>query len=181
MRKFSVVLFCLLIPVAVMAQERTGNIYGTVVDKDGVPLPGVNLILTGATIRPMTTTTSAEGKYRFLSLHPANDYVIKAELQGFKTRIETGVIVNINLNSDIRIVMEQGTLEEQVTVVAQTPMVQAKRTQITHTVNYEQLQELPSARDPWVFLQLTPGIFIDRENVGGNDLPRILTSTPLRK
>ncbi len=169
MRKFSVVLFCLLIPVAVMAQERTGNIYGTVVDKDGVPLPGVNLILTGATIRPMTTTTSAEGKYRFLSLHPANDYVIKAELQGFKTRIETGVIVNINLNSDIRIVMEQGTLEEQVTVVAQTPMVQAKRTQITHTVNYEQLQELPSARDPWVFLQLTPGIFIDRENVGGNE------------
>ena len=48
-------------------------------------------------------------------------------------------------------------------------MVQPKKLSATTTVNYEQLQSLPSARDPWVILQLTPGLFIDRENIGGNE------------
>jgi hypothetical protein len=152
-----------------MAQQRTGNIYGTVVDNDRTPLPGVSVTLTGTTIAPMTTVTSTEGKFRFLSLFPANDYTIKAELQGFKSKTETGIIVNVAKTADITVVLEQGALEEQVTVVAKTPVVDPKKTQITHTVNYEMLQELPSARDPWVVLQMAPAIQMDRENVGGVD------------
>ena len=167
MKRFFVVLCCLLIPFAALAQQRSGNIYGTVVDSDRNPLPGVNVTLTGATIAPLTTTTSAEGRFRFLSLFPGNDYVVKAELQGFKTRTETGVIVNVARNADITVVMEQGTLEEQVTVIAQTPIIDTKKTQITHTVNYEMLQGLPSARDPWVVLAMAPAIQMDRENIGG--------------
>ena len=30
------------------------------------------------------------------------------------------------------------------------------------------MQNIPSARDPWVMLERTPGIFMDRANVGGN-------------
>ena len=168
MRKFLIVLCAVfLISTALAAQERTGNINGIVVDKDGLPLPGVNVTLTGKTIAAISQQSNAEGRFRFLSLFPANDYVLKAELQGFKTKIEQGVIINVGKNADIRLVMEQGQLEEQVTVVAQTPIVQAKKTQITHTVNYDMLQSLPSARDPWVVLQMTPAIQTDRENVGG--------------
>jgi hypothetical protein len=152
-----------------MAQQRTGNISGTVVDSDKSPLPGVSVTLTGATIAPMTTVTNEEGKFRFLSLFPANTYVIKAELTGFKTKIESGVIVNVARTADIVVVMEQGAIEEQITVVAQTPIVDTKKTQITHTVNYEMLQGLPSARDPWVVLQMAPAIQMDRENIGGVD------------
>ncbi len=65
--------------------------------------------------------------------------------------------------------MEQGKLEEQITVVALTPIVQAKKTQVTTNVGYEQLQSLPSARDPWVVLQMAPSVFIDRENIGGSE------------
>ena len=30
------------------------------------------------------------------------------------------------------------------------------------------LQSLPTARDPWVILEQTPGIAMDRTNVGGS-------------
>ena len=33
----------------------------------------------------------------------------------------------------------------------------------------EALQELPSARDPWVVLQTIPGVIVDRVNVGGSE------------
>jgi len=157
------------LPLGLFAQQRSGVITGTVKDAEGNVLPGVSLTLTGLTIAPMTTVSSAEGKFRFLSLFPANDYVLKAELQGFKTKVETGVIVNVAKASDITITMDPGLLEEQVTVIAETPIVQAKKTQITHTVNAEMLQSLPSARDPWVVLQLTPGVQVDRENIGGTE------------
>ncbi len=151
MKRLLVLIFCLALPFGLMAQSRSGSISGTVTDSEGNPLPGVSLTLTGETIAPMSTVSSAEGKFRFLSLYPANDYVIKAELQGFKTKLETGVIVNIAKDSNIAISMEQGALEEQITVIAQTPMIQAKKTQITHTVNAEMLAALPSARDPWAW------------------------------
>lgn len=167
MKKFLALLFCASFAFALAAQERTGNISGTVTDDQGNALPGVSLTLTGATIGAIPMVTSAEGKFRFLSLFPANDYVIKAELQGFKTKTQTGIIVNVGRTSDIVISMEQGGIEEQITVVAQTPMVEAKKTQITHTVSYEMLQSLPSARDPWVVLQMTPSVQMDRENIGG--------------
>jgi hypothetical protein len=167
MKRLFVVLCCLLIPFAAIAQQRTGNIYGTVVDTEGNPLPGVSVTLTGATIAPMSTVTNDEGKFRFLSLFPANDYEVKAELQGFKVKLQTGIIVNVGRNSEITVTMETGALEEEVTVIAQTPVVDAKKTQITHTVNYTMLQDLPSARDPWVVLQMTPAIQMDRENIGG--------------
>ncbi len=167
MKRLFVVLCCLLVPFAAVAQQRTGNIFGTVVDAEGTPLPGVSVTLTGATIAPISTVTNAEGKFRFLSLFPANDYVLKAELQGFKTKTETGVIVNVAKNSEITVSMEAGALEEEVTVTAETPIVDTKKTQITHTVNYEMLQGLPSARDPWVVLGMTPAIQMDRENIGG--------------
>jgi len=168
MKKVFIVLCCaVLITGMLSAQERSGNLWGTVLDRDGTPLPGVTVTLTGPQIAAIKLQTSAEGRFRFPSLFPSNEYVVTAELQGFKTAIQKGVIVNVNSNSDIKVVMEQGALEEQVTVVAKTPIIQAKKTQITHTVGYEMLQSLPSARDPWVILQMTPSIQMDRENIGG--------------
>ena len=169
MRKFLAVLFVCLLAIPLAAQTRTGNIYGTVVDSDGTPLPGVNVTLTGPMEATMAATTSAIGRFRFLSLFPGNLYQVKAELEGFKTKIEQGVIVNAGVNSDITVVMEIGALEEEVTVVAATPVVTPKRTQITHTATYEMLQSLPSARDPWVVLQMLPSVLMDRENVGGSE------------
>src|SRR5262249_42896228 len=36
------------------------------------------------------------------------------------------------------------------------------------TFTADLLQNIPSARDPWVILQQTAGIAMDRENIGGN-------------
>lgn len=169
MRKFLAVLFVCLLALPLAAQTRTGNIYGTVVDSERNPLPGVNVTLTGPTMARMTAVTSAAGKFRFLSLFPGNLYQVKAELEGFKTKVEQGVVVNAGVDSNITVVMEMGALEEEVTVTAATPVVTPKRTQITHTATYDMLQSLPSARDPWVVLQMLPSVLIDRENVGGSE------------
>jgi len=120
-RKSLSFLLVLLLAVTLSAQVRTGNIYGRVVDTEGNPLPGVTVTLTGSKTAPMTAITSAEGNFRFISLPPANDYALKAELEGFKTVIRENIIVVVGGNVNITLTMEMGALEEEVTVVAETP------------------------------------------------------------
>jgi hypothetical protein len=169
MKKALMALGIFFLAISLQAQLRTGNIYGTVVDTEGNPLPGVSVTLTGPTIAPMTTVTSAEGRFRFLSLFPGKEYAVKAELQGFKTHVQSDIIVSVGANTEVKIVMEMGRIEEEVTVTAVVPVVDTKKTTVTHSVNYEMLQSLPTARDPWVILQTAPGILVDRENIGGNE------------
>jgi len=150
-----------------MAQIRTGNVYGKITDEDGNPLPGVTVTLTGAKTAPLTSITSAEGIYRFLSLPPSRDYVVRAELAGFKTAERTGIIVVVGHNVELNLTMDMGRIEEEVTVTAVSPVVDTKKTSVGITVTQEVLQSLPTARDPWVILQMAPSIIVDRENVGG--------------
>jgi len=169
MKKIFITIFVLLLSFSVLAQQRTGNIYGKVVDTEGNPLPGVTVTLTGRVTAPVPTVSSAEGVFRFLSLSPASDYSLKAELQGFKPRTESGIIVTVGSNVSITLTLEMGVLTEEVTVTAVTPVVDTKKTSVSQVVSQEVLQSLPSARDPWVVLQMAPSVQTSVENVGGSE------------
>lgn len=167
MRKALTVLCIFLFTVPLLAQHRTGNIYGQIFDEEGNAIPGVSVTLTHATIAPMTVISSTEGVFRFLSLFPAKDYEIRSELTGFKTRIEEGIIVAVGGNTELRLILEMGVIEEEITVIAVSPVIDTKKTAVGINVTQDILQGLPSARDPWVVLQMAPSVVSDRENIGG--------------
>jgi hypothetical protein len=169
MRKSLIVLSLLLVAVTLTAQVRTGNIYGTIKDSEGNTLPGVSVTLRSPQMAPLTTVTGATGLYRFPSVPPGSAYEVTAELTGFKKATKTAIIVEVGANVDISLAMEVGGLEEQVTVVAVTPVIETKKTTYGQNINKEALQSLPTARDPWTVIQLAPSIMLDRENIGGNE------------
>ena len=156
-----------LLPLA--GQVRTGNIYGKVVDAtSGQALPGVKVLLTGKKIAPMTAVTTKEGHFRFLSLPPGS-YTIKATLKGFKTLVRKNIVVYVGSNINLTLKLEPGTLNEEITVTAAAPLVDVREATVATNITKDALQELPTARDPWVILELAPGVAMDRENVGGNE------------
>jgi len=167
LRKVLSILFVLLFAGSLMAQVRTGHLYGKITDEDGNPLPGVTVTLTGAVTASLTSISSAEGIYRFLSLPPARDYIIRCELGGFKTEERTGIIVVVGANVELNVTMAMGAIEEEVTVTAVSPVVDTRKTSVGQNVTQEVLQSLPTARDPWVVLQMAPSVMVDRENIGG--------------
>jgi hypothetical protein len=158
----------LLLGVFVSAQEL-GSIRGKIVDEDGIPLPGVSVTLTGSKIPMMNSATSAGGNFRFLSLPVANDYVLKLELGGFKTVTREQLDVGYGRDITLNIEMEIAALEEEVTVVGETPVIDTKKTQVGVNVTEEMIMSLPNARNPWVIMSLVPGMLISKEDVGGNE------------
>jgi hypothetical protein len=149
--------------------QEFGSVKGTVTDQEGNPLPGVSVTLTGGKISPMTVTTSERGNFRFVSLPVGFDYTVKFELQGFRTVIHEKQVISYGRDINFDIKMEQAALEESVTVVGQSPVIDTKRTQVGVNITEQMLMSLPTSRNPWVLMALAPGMMIDREDVGGSD------------
>jgi hypothetical protein len=152
-----------------MAQVRTGTIWGHITDTQGAVLPGVSMTLKSPFSAPLSAVTDAQGIYRFPSLEPSKDYALTAELQGFKKEEKTGIVVILGQQSRIDLTLEQGKLEEEVTVTALNPTIDAKTITVGKNLNQDSLQSLPTARDPWNVMQMVPSVMLDRENVGGNE------------
>jgi Carboxypeptidase regulatory-like domain/TonB-dependent Receptor Plug Domain len=150
------------------AQSQTGEIFGKVTDTSGAVLPGVIVTLTGPSLlQPQTATTSETGSFQFPRLN-VGTYNVKFELPGFKTIVKQDIAVTVGFSANVSTQLGVSSVQETVTVMGDSPLVDTKQTGTKQTFTLEQLQSIPSARDPWVILQQTAGIAMDRENIGGN-------------
>lgn len=160
--------FALLVTATAYAQSNTGQISGRVTDASGAVLPGVVITLTGDTLLGSQSTVTADtGTFQFVGLLPGT-YVVRYELSGFKTVLRQTVPVQVGSNTTANAELEVSALEETVTVSGESPVVDTRRVGTKTNFTQEQLQNIPSARDPWVMLERTPGITMDRTNVGGS-------------
>ncbi|HEY7288684.1 MAG TPA: carboxypeptidase regulatory-like domain-containing protein [Vicinamibacterales bacterium] len=161
-------LACFAISLPARAQQQTGEIFGKVTDQSGAVMPGVTVTVTGPVLlQPLTAVTSDTGTYQFPRLE-IGAYTVTFELTGFKTVVSENVRVTVGYSAQINAALSVSTVQETVTVTGQSPVVDTKETGTKQTFTNELLQSIPSARDPWVILQQTAGIAMDRENIGGN-------------
>jgi hypothetical protein len=148
------------------AQLQTGNLYGTVKDQQSAALPGVTVTLdTGAAQE--VQVTNARGEFRFLSL-PPSVMKLKAELQGFSTVEYPNVSIAVGHNTSVEVTMNSA-VEDVITVTAESPLLDERKISTGATLNQTELQKIPTSRDPWSILSSTPGVQVDRVNVGGNE------------
>ena len=153
---------------AAVAQQQTGEIYGRATDNSGAVLPGATVTVAGpALIQPRVAVTSEAGTYRVPEL-PIGTYSVTFELAGFRSLAMQDIRVTIGFRAQVNGQLELSTVQETVTVTGASPLVDTREVGTSSTFDLETLQNIPSARDPWVMLERTPGIFMDRANVGGN-------------
>ena len=151
-----------------LAQQQTGEIFGKVVDQSGAVMPGVTVTLASPILlQPLAAVTSDTGTYQFPRLEVA-DYAVRFELAGFKTVVNEGIHITAGFSAQVNAHLAVSTVQETITVTGQSPVIDTKATGTRQTFTNDLLQNIPSARDPWVILQQTAGIAMDRENIGGN-------------
>ncbi len=106
----------LLLPAA--AESQTASVRGIVSDVQGLPLPGVTVVLRSETGQFVASAiTNRNGDFAFPQVS-GGAYLVEATLLGF-TPSETPV--NANSNAPIAIMLEVGTFAQEVTVSALMP------------------------------------------------------------
>ena len=112
------------------AQELRGRITGVVHDNSGAVLPGVTVTASSpALIQPQTTTTGADGTYRFPAL-PSGTYTLSYEMSGFQTVKREGIRVPLNTTLTVDAKLAARGLQEALTVTGESPTVDVKTTSI---------------------------------------------------
>jgi hypothetical protein len=159
-------LFLLLAAASAFGQVQSSTLYGNVVANDGAALPGVTVTLTGVGA-PQITVTDDQGRFRFPNLSPGS-YTLRAELAGFGTATRAGIGVRLGASPDVRLTLNP-SVTQTITVTAEAPLLDVRKTGTGATISKVELETIPTGRDPWVVLQQTPGVLIDRINVGGNE------------
>ena len=159
--------FTLAIAATGLAQQP-GEIYGKVIDASGAVMPGVTVTLSSPMLlQPMTATSSDSGAYRFPGLG-VGVYTVTFEIAGFKTFVRSDVRMEIGATVQINATLQVSSVSETVTVSGATPLVDLRDTGKTNRFTQEVLQSIPSARDPWVIVEQSAGVAMDRSNVGGS-------------
>src|SRR5262245_45945826 len=123
--------------------QATAQLTGRVTDDSGAVLPGVTVTATQtATGFTRTVFTDGTGAWVMPNL-PLGPYRLEASLQGFKTYVQTGIVLQVNANVAINAALGLGTLEETVTVDAAASLVDVKSAGISEVVEQERIVELP--------------------------------------
>ncbi len=150
------------------AQLSTGEIFGKATDSSNAPVPGVTVTLEGPALqRAQIAITSSTGAYRFPQI-PIGTYTVTFGLSGFKTVKREGVVIQTAFSAEINAKLEVSTVQETVTVSGAAPVVDTKNVSTGATFNREVLDAVPTARDPWVVLNMVPGVIVNGVNVGGS-------------
>ena len=112
----------LVLTTTAASAQATAELNGRVTDESAAVLPGVTVTATQtATGFTRTVTTDEAGTWIMPNL-PIGPYRLEVSLQGFRTYVQTGIVLQVDARPTINAVLAVGNLEETVSVEAAAPL-----------------------------------------------------------
>src|ERR1041385_7014594 len=147
--------------------QAIGQIFGKVTDTSKAIVPGVNVTVAGPALQqPLTQVTTVTGAYSFTSV-AIGTFTVTFEWSVFKKVTRQNVIITTGFSAEVDAVLEVGSMSTELTITGASPVVDTKKTATGNTFTKEILENIPTARDPWQIIGMTPGVNAGL-NVGGS-------------
>ena len=167
LRKGPVIVVIVILTHASAWAQATAQMSGTVRDESGGVLPGVTVTATQTdTGFSRTVVTETSGSYVLTNL-PTGPYRLEASLQGCRTFVQTGIVLQVGGSPVINVVLGVGTLEESVTVQSAAPLVDVQSAGIREVVENQRIVELPLQGRQVTDLIVLAGAAVNTADVSG--------------
>jgi hypothetical protein len=129
-------------PWVVLAQQTESRIAGRVLDTSKAAIPGATVTVTSKqTGAVRTAVTAGEGTYVVTNLGPGT-YTVAFELSGFATQ-SRDVLLGVGQFESIDVTLGVATLQEAVTVSAESSVIDVSSARIGVNVSPEEVDNLP--------------------------------------
>ena len=166
MRKLLLLIFILLI-TKISFSQQSGNLAGIVTDAStGEPLPGVNVMIKGTYYG---AATDIKGNFKINDIS-AGKYNVDISLIGYKTYQFTGIEISANKTTQLDVKLEETvlTLNQDVVVVGDKPLMDPEETQSKKTISKEDIDNLIVENVANIVTQQTGVVTADNEvNIRG--------------
>ncbi|HXE80925.1 MAG TPA: TonB-dependent receptor [Vicinamibacterales bacterium] len=168
-RVLAALLVVLASTAARAAGQTTSTLTGRVVDGSGGALPGALVTARHVeTSLSRTTTTDVQGRYTFAVL-PVGVWEVRAELEGFRPQLRSGVVLTVAQTMVVDFVLEIGGLTEEVRVTGGVSPVNVSTGDLSYLVSGHELEVLPlNGRNYTDLALLQPGVLAFPHREGGS-------------
>lgn len=140
------------------AQGAVAELRGRVVDESGAALPGATLTLTHTETGTVRTTVSSETGAFVVPALQVGSYDVRVELSGFATLTQQNLRLGVGESANLTFTLGLATVQENITVTGETPIVDTKQSSIAGRVDTVQVESLPLNGRNWLDLvALVPG------------------------
>jgi hypothetical protein len=165
-RIFPLLCVVLLLSAAPIGAQTLGTITGEVKDGSGAVIPGASVTATNTGTNATREMASNEsGVYTFAAL-PPGPYVVKAELQGFKT-VQNAVELHVEQTVRVNFTMEIGTLSETAEVTGIAPLITTENATVGTVIENRRIVELPlNGRNFLSLVALSPNVSAEFAGAG---------------
>ena len=152
----------------VFAQVSTGSITGSVRDTSGGVLVGAKVTITQeATSEQRQTLTNDRGEFNAPYLN-VGTYSLTVAMQGFKSEIKRGIVLQVDKIVNVPIVLEPGVITESVEVTGGADLVDTSTSSLGQVIDNTKVLDLPlNGRDVWA-LGLLSGNSVPVKGVSSN-------------
>jgi Carboxypeptidase regulatory-like domain/TonB-dependent Receptor Plug Domain len=142
---------------SVLAQS--GTISGTISDPTGAVIVGAQVTIHDVkTDANRSTTTNTQGFYEFLAVKPSV-YDLSVEIKGFEKAVKHQINVVVGLESHLDVALKPGSVTETVEVKTEVPLIEPEKTNVSYSIESQQIQNLPLQGRQFLDLALlTPGV-----------------------
>lgn len=147
-------LLLLVSPAPLVAQTEVGDVIGRVTAEGGEALPGVTVTV-GTGDESRVAVTDAQGSFRLPNLDPGQHH-LTFQLEGFNSVSYPNVHVRAGGETELVVTLPLSTVSEEIMVTSETPILDERK--ISRGYSEIDLDQLPTARDPWAILESTPGV-----------------------
>jgi hypothetical protein len=155
----AVVMICCVAVGYAYGQQGTGELRGKVIDAQNAVLPGATIVARNEASGQFREIVSGDDGSFFMSALTPGSYEVSGALSGFKKYQRKGVRVEVGKTLSIDLQLEVGGIEQEVTVTAESPIVDTTSKQLGGSVQTQELQDVPSLnRNFTSYLSLLPGI-----------------------
>jgi len=146
------------------------EIDGYVTDPSGQAIVGAQVKATEVDKGQVRQTVSeATGRYALPDL-PVGNYKLEVTAPGFKTYVQTGIVLQVASNVTLNVTMQIGVVTQSIRVEANVAMVETKENSVAQVIDTERMVDLPlNGRNPTQLLTLT-GAGTTSMTLNGGDL-----------
>jgi len=161
-----------LIALPSLRADVTGSILGVVHDPTQAVVAGARIVATNVeTNLSRETISTVDGSYRFLAL-PAGTYTVTATASGFQQYITRNIDVKVNDQLRIDVLLQVGSVQQEVDVTANAVQVETASTQLGDVIESKKMLALPlNGRSYIDLLGLQAGVAPATASTGPNDRP----------
>ncbi len=123
---FAAFLFVSILNRGQLWAQATAQISGRVQDATSAVLPGVEVTATlTSTGIARSAVTNETGSYVLPNL-PIGPYRLQAALPGFRTYVQTGIVLEVNSSPVVNVTLEVGQVAETIEVQANATLVETR-------------------------------------------------------